>query len=654
MGKDDFLGGWLQSDAAREDSIALRRIYIDIFDNLVDAVLFAQIMYWHTPAKKGGSRLSVERSGYRWLAKGYGDWQDECRIPEGTARDSIRRMEDLGIIIKQVWHFMGRKVPHLRVDPEQFRILIQAVSDGTIQAVRKERFEDAERKRKNEPSSAPVSVGSQRLPDDPGKRWEPTDTNVGGQQIQTLGANECIRGEPADAYTETTTEITTEITAETTATVALVDSDPGGAEHPVLNAAAAAAAGDDDWETIRPVVDRLLLGADALAELRAQGAVYALAVAWQVLQRKRVDNPGGLALHIMRQGGGPSEEMLRIAEIGLEHGETDFEKADQIARRLEEADFLMSAHALREGVEPIETAPIGPIPRAVPAPLITDPGTLNDAPPGAPVAWPGIWQILLGNFQVRLNKSEYANWFEGSRPVRFADGVLTVYTPKLHAVEVLGKRYAAEIITQLDRLFRQPLGAAKVVFVSDTVTVWVDDEGTLVDPPDDGGAVNALPHEPPTPDAGEESPDTAPEIGAPESGGEPSASPAPVEGDPPIDAPASVGTDEPVLKNDSVSHLEPPAVVSSPPGWDSPQEFWRVVLTNVQSQISPTAWHWFEDSQAERYADGVLTVRMSAAGVNGLSAPMFKRVFDEVLYTLSGKWVILRAFDDVGEVVGVS
>jgi hypothetical protein len=221
----------------------------------------------------------------------------------------------------------------------------------------------------------------------------------------------------------------------------------------------------DDWATIQPEVDKLLLGPGALPELRAQGPAYALAVAWQVGQRKGVLNPGGLAVSILRDGG-PSEVLLRVAEIGIARGITDFQEADAYARRLELADLQDQAQAQAEPesaemeVDPPEAAPVETAepstPLAAPEPPSESPASADDhreqrsyppapaasAPdPGeaAPPAETGletlivgnltardVWTAAMGQLQAQLNPSTYVSWIVGAEAIAYADGALTI------------------------------------------------------------------------------------------------------------------------------------------------------------------------------------------------------------------------------------
>lgn len=126
---NEFIRSWLLAEAASKDTICVKRIYIDINDgNLQAGVLFSQIMYWHGfNPETGKLRLRIERDGHLWLAKGYADWWEECRINERTARQLIADMVKRGLLIKKVYKFDGVPMVHIRVD---FDALMRFLSNG--------------------------------------------------------------------------------------------------------------------------------------------------------------------------------------------------------------------------------------------------------------------------------------------------------------------------------------------------------------------------------------------------------------------------------------------------------------------------------------------------------------------------------------------
>jgi hypothetical protein len=51
----------VKSELIANDSILLRRIYIDILGDVYTALILSQIIYWNLPDKNGRLRLRVNR-----------------------------------------------------------------------------------------------------------------------------------------------------------------------------------------------------------------------------------------------------------------------------------------------------------------------------------------------------------------------------------------------------------------------------------------------------------------------------------------------------------------------------------------------------------------------------------------------------------------
>ena len=130
---NEFVRGYLEGEAASTDVIQTKRVYVDINEGrLIDGTIFGRIMYWHGISKKGQQRLRVFKDGHYWLVKRYGDWWDECRVKEGTARKSINRMLTLGLLKKALYKFDGSPTLHLRIDWQKFQELVEKVrTDGS-------------------------------------------------------------------------------------------------------------------------------------------------------------------------------------------------------------------------------------------------------------------------------------------------------------------------------------------------------------------------------------------------------------------------------------------------------------------------------------------------------------------------------------------
>ena len=120
----DFLR-WEETDY---DSINVKRIYIDIAEDLIAGILLSQIVYWHLPSKRdGNSKLKVKKGNKLWLAKGREDWWDECRITPRQFDRAIGILAEKGIIEKKLFRFNGSPMTHIRLIPDA---LMEHINDA--------------------------------------------------------------------------------------------------------------------------------------------------------------------------------------------------------------------------------------------------------------------------------------------------------------------------------------------------------------------------------------------------------------------------------------------------------------------------------------------------------------------------------------------
>jgi hypothetical protein len=123
-----YVQGWIASDSAQEDKIAVKRSYIDINGgNLFDGIIFSQLMYWHTNDKHGKPRMEIFKDGFLWVAKGYKDWWEECRISAATARKCLSRIAARGLIVMKTYKFRGSPTLHIRIDFNAFEKCIKSM-----------------------------------------------------------------------------------------------------------------------------------------------------------------------------------------------------------------------------------------------------------------------------------------------------------------------------------------------------------------------------------------------------------------------------------------------------------------------------------------------------------------------------------------------
>ena len=78
---------FLKWEAATRDTIDVKRVYVDLCDDLVCGVLFSQLLYYFLPVKnddgtyRAHSKL-IFLDGEYWVAMNRGEWWRECRVAE--------------------------------------------------------------------------------------------------------------------------------------------------------------------------------------------------------------------------------------------------------------------------------------------------------------------------------------------------------------------------------------------------------------------------------------------------------------------------------------------------------------------------------------------------------------------------------------------
>lgn len=370
---DQYLQGWLEGDITTSESLNIKLIYIDMFDSLVDGAIFSRIMFWTAPNKRGRPKLTIQKKSpldgkkHYWLAKRYEDWWDECRVPERTARAAIKRMVKLGLLEKQIWHFQGSPVVHVRVVAERFRELVQAVQNGTIAQLREEILSG--KKCQIEMAAEDTSIWHE-MADTTGTEW----------QIQLAQNDRSI-------YMEAL--LTPRMTPHLTAYVDHSSSKDSEIPDPP-DATALPADDDEDTATFdsNTLVEQVLISMGLAppdrARIQALGDEQALALTWMAQQNAR-RNPAGLLLTMLARQQQPPDELLALARRALDAGIT--ERAQVERQRLSPGDIdaleaanwdprvFIEQHAQPVGSAGVDTppgvpdetpaVPQNPIPRAV-------------------------------------------------------------------------------------------------------------------------------------------------------------------------------------------------------------------------------------------------------------------------------------------------
>jgi hypothetical protein len=120
---DEFIA-W---ESSFRDSINVRRVYVDICDDLIAGILLSQIVYWFLPTEDGNSKLSVEREGRYWLAKSRDDWWKECRITPKQFDRVSAILEDNKFIETRVFKFNGLAVKHIGLNMQIVFLRVKAL-----------------------------------------------------------------------------------------------------------------------------------------------------------------------------------------------------------------------------------------------------------------------------------------------------------------------------------------------------------------------------------------------------------------------------------------------------------------------------------------------------------------------------------------------
>ncbi|WJQ79833.1 hypothetical protein [Brevibacillus brevis] len=97
------------------DCIDVKKIYVDLADDLIAGILLSQIVYWFLPNKKGKTKLRVVKDGHLWLAKGREDWWDECRIKARQFDTAFKKLEQQGLVEKRTYKYNGDPTIHIRI-----------------------------------------------------------------------------------------------------------------------------------------------------------------------------------------------------------------------------------------------------------------------------------------------------------------------------------------------------------------------------------------------------------------------------------------------------------------------------------------------------------------------------------------------------------
>lgn len=162
ISRDEFLKWELES----KDIIDVKKIYIDITEDLVSGVLLSQIIFWNLPTrdKKKHTKCIVKTKGEDgqekyWVAKKRSDWWDECRLTERQVDRAVKILLKKGLIEVMNKKFQGTPQLHIHFKFSVFFRLWQEQmskdnSEGAYQSYKKRAdvvSRNIEKGKKNDP-----------------------------------------------------------------------------------------------------------------------------------------------------------------------------------------------------------------------------------------------------------------------------------------------------------------------------------------------------------------------------------------------------------------------------------------------------------------------------------------------------------------------
>jgi hypothetical protein len=190
-------------ERSTEDTIDVKKVYIDMADDLLGGILLSQIVYWYLPSKNGKSKLRVKREGHFWIAKKVKDWYDEIRFSEQNYKTAIKKLEKSDLIIKKRFKFDGAPTTHIRLNIPVFLAKLNSLLESQNTSLDSEDFDDFDSYLLNEIKVNPLSH-MDSVKSTESKRLNQPNGNGEINRMETVKST--------DSLTENTTEKTTKNT----------------------------------------------------------------------------------------------------------------------------------------------------------------------------------------------------------------------------------------------------------------------------------------------------------------------------------------------------------------------------------------------------------------------------------------------------------
>ncbi len=99
--------------------------HADIARCVEGGLILDNIVFWHQSNEEGDARLRVYRDGKWWLACGQVDWWGICFVSPKQVKESLARLQRLGVIEVDRFDFRGRTIQHIHLNVDRYLELLE-------------------------------------------------------------------------------------------------------------------------------------------------------------------------------------------------------------------------------------------------------------------------------------------------------------------------------------------------------------------------------------------------------------------------------------------------------------------------------------------------------------------------------------------------
>ncbi len=129
---DEEFSRFIEEERQSRDTIDVKRLYIDMADDLLAGILLSQIIFWYLPSDDGSDKLRIEHDGYQWIANTREEWWKQVRLKSRQFDRAVGILESKQLIFKKIYKFRGSPTTHLRLN---FSVLYDAKEEVTVKSI---------------------------------------------------------------------------------------------------------------------------------------------------------------------------------------------------------------------------------------------------------------------------------------------------------------------------------------------------------------------------------------------------------------------------------------------------------------------------------------------------------------------------------------